>query len=77
MGGEPTEQELITALEAEFDGWQVFKGVGDVGWYMRRPRSSPPRVAGPAPLGSLREHVLAEIAEREEQHRQWEQRQHH
>jgi len=62
------EQELIAALERDFEGWHVWKGVGDTGWYAKRPRSSPPAVVGPYPLEALRD----EVAQREAAHKRWE-----
>jgi hypothetical protein len=47
------EQELIAALKREFPDWHVYKGVGEVGWYAQRPRSSPKWTVGPYPLWAL------------------------
>ena len=48
MGGEP---DVDVALIEEETGWHMWPMVtGDGRWYARRPRSSPPKVIGPAPL---------------------------
>ena len=37
----------------DWPNWQAWQGVEDVGFYARRPNSSPPRVVGPKPSLAL------------------------
>src|SRR5258708_1944014 len=59
----PTE-EMLARIAAAFPGWGTWEGVRGTGWYARRPRSSPPMVAGPVPLEDLAEAIDAVLASR-------------
>jgi hypothetical protein len=68
--GDTTEPGHRDEIERDFPDWHVWQGVAG-GWYARRPRSSPPKVAGPH--GSPEE-LRAELEERAEQQRRFDGR---
>jgi hypothetical protein len=52
------EPPSAEALEAEFDGWEVWEGVSHK-WYARKLKTSPPWVAGPCyNLAHLRQAMI-------------------
>jgi hypothetical protein len=65
--GETTEP-AHRKIERDYPGWHVWRGVGTSGWYARRPKSSPPKVAGPH---SSLEELRAELEERTAQQRRF------
>jgi hypothetical protein len=67
MGPHAPEQadSGLDELEREFPAWHWWRGVGDTGFYARRPKSSPPIVLRAGSPEELREQVRQYLASRD------------
>ena len=57
--------ELVAAVRDDFPEWEVWEHLTPALFYARRPRSSPPMVAGPVPLKDLYDAVKVVDDERQ------------
>src|SRR5690348_10121945 len=59
-----TQVEFVEAVRRDFPEWEVWEAVMGAQYYAKRPRSSPPMVAGPVPLEGLHEAIGAVLEAR-------------